>query len=267
MRLSRSKLLVIGVLVLLVMVGVSLAFSRDIRKLYELAVVKAFPSVEVAFAYASRHFDAAHPADYDLAFAEKLYLEAQKSDDTYPYLNHQLARIHFLRGDFTVALLYIDKEIRLHGATEKNPYYVRGLIQGFIGRYDEAAKDYAVYLQSDPTNWAAVNDFAWVLLKAGRYDAALSAVDNGLASWPENPWLLNSKATALFELGRLDEASIFAARAGKQVMGVTESQWSRAYPGNDPLIATRGLQAFRDAVADNIHTISIATEKRGMDVR
>ena len=111
----------------------------------------------------------------------------------------------------------------------------------------------------DPTNWAATNDLAWVLLKAKRYEDALVAIDKVIALWPENPWLLNSKATALYELGRLEEAKVAADAAGIAVMKITEAEWSRAYPGNDPLIAGEGLKAFRDAVHANIHTISSAS--------
>jgi hypothetical protein len=82
--------------------------------------------------------------------------------------------------------------------------------------------------------------------------------DRGLASAPQNPWLLNSNATALYELGEYKDALTQAQRAQVSVAGLTDAEWSHAYPGNDPAIAGEGLESFKQAVADNVHTIEAA---------
>jgi tetratricopeptide (TPR) repeat protein len=189
--------------------------------------------------------------------------------DTGTIVSWQIENEPFLRfgicPPFDVTLL--DEEIALTETPTPSAYYVRGLIKGFAGDYEGAAADYETYLRTDPTNWAAINDYAWVLLKADRPADALVAVDWGLVYWSANPWLLNSKATAHFELGQLTLANEAAERAVIAAAAITETDWLRAYPGNDPLIAPRGVAALKTAVAENMHTISLALEKAQKDVR
>lgn len=225
---------------------------------YENVAYAMAPSAQRAFAYGERHFDAADSADYDINRAEYFLNLAATKDPNVPYLYHELARISFLRGDFKRAMAQISFQINLHGDTAPNSYYIRGLIEGYMGDYADSARDYEQYLQFDPRNWAALNDYAWVLLKAERFSDAADVTNRGLASFPDNPWLLNSHATALYELGRHQEALVFAQKASLTVGSVTEAQWSRAYPGNDPKIAAAGLSSFKKAVSDNMHTIELA---------
>lgn len=234
---------------------------------YEQISFLIAPTAERAYTYGSKHFDASHGDQYDIDRAEYFFKKAEESDPTYPYLQHQLARIAFLRGDFVAAISHINKEIERYGDTHANSYYVRGLIKGFAGDYTGAVLDYETYLKTDPTNWAAINDYAWVLLKADRPRDALISLDWGLIYWPENAWLHNSRATALFELGRLEEAQIAGVAAMQSALRVTEEDWLQAYPGNDPLIAKTGVDAFRSAILENMHTISLALEKATFDVR
>ncbi len=43
-----------------------------------------------------------------------------------------------------------------------------------------------------------------------------------------------------------------------------ETEWLKAYPGNDPLIAPQGIAAFQSAVLKNLHMISQARSKEGL---
>jgi tetratricopeptide (TPR) repeat protein len=184
-----------------------------------------------------------------------LFEQAERLDPALPFVQHQLARIEFLEGDFPEALARISTEIESRSDPSPSSYYIRGLVLGFMGRWDDAAIDYEQYLRADPSNWAAINDYAWVLLKAGKAGDALAAADAGLEYWPDNPWLLNSKASALFELGALDGAYESARRAHEAAARVTESDWLEAYPGNDPLIAGDGVAALRSAIEENMHML------------
>ncbi|KKW25013.1 MAG: hypothetical protein UY74_C0001G0013 [Candidatus Kaiserbacteria bacterium GW2011_GWC2_52_8b] len=227
---------------------------------YERAMFAVAPSAQRAASYGERHIDARQfPALYDIDRAEYYYEELEKIDPTYPYLYHQRARIEFLRGHFIIALSYINKEIETRGADEPNTYYVRGLIEGYMGRYKQAAEDYATYLKSDPYNWAALNDYAWVLLKAGRPDKALEVISRGPAGHQiQNAWLLNSKAIALYELGRMPEALEAAKQALTMVGNVKEKNWLTAYPGNDPKIAGEGIAALKRSIETNMKAIELA---------
>src|SRR3989338_2875509 len=101
-----------------------------------------------------------------------------------------------------------------------------------MGEYAASAKDYEYFLQSHPTNWAAVNDYAWVLLKAERSQDALAAIEPVIPYWPDNPWLLNTYATALYETREYTEALRAAQKAS--------------------------IAVFKKAVQDNIHSITVA---------
>jgi tetratricopeptide (TPR) repeat protein len=261
---SRQRFLFVGATVLFAFVVISQTpLAYVLRFAYEDVRLIFMPSAQLAYSYGSQHFDAAHASDYDLVRAQMLFRKAETLDPELPLVRHQLARIAFLKGDFADALSLIDEEIQTNPEPSPSSYYVRGLIEGFKGDYAAAAHDYETYLRSDPNNWAAINDYAWVLLKDKRYLDALNALNWGLMTWPENPWLLNSKATAFFEMKKYSDANVAAQAAGRAVTNITEADWLQAYPGNDPLIAQEGVRVFREAVRKNIHTITLAQDEEG----
>ena len=216
------------------------------------------PSAERALQYAERHFDAKRSRLYDIERTEYFLREAVALDPGLPYIYHELARVAFLRGNFNRALALINTHISLHGEVTPNSYYVRGLIEGYMGKYEAAATDYETYLEFDSDNWAAINDYAWVLLKANRPEEAAKATARGVEIFPDNPWLLNSLAIALYETGELDAALAAAQKAQLNVTKVTEAEWLVAYPGNDPKIAGAGITALRKSIEDNMHSIERA---------
>ena len=252
---SSQKRAIILILVCVFLLGG--LFNRELVMAIETVGMKIAASAERAYAYGSWPFDARDTRLYDIDRAEYFFLRALSFDSNYPNAQHQLSRVSFLRGDLARALARIDIELT-NVAAVPNSHYIRGLILGYMGRYEEAAHDYEIFLKSAPNNWAAVNDYAWVLLKANRPDEALVAIEKVLPLWEENPWLLNSYATALFETGRYTEALEAAQKANRYVQEVTEREWLTAYPGNDPKIAQMGVESFREAVADNMHSIEAA---------
>jgi len=266
MRRVREPRYLYGIVTMVVIGTIAVYAWPNLVNAIEYARYRMDPSAERAFEYGSRHLDASEPEHYNLERAEFYYREASRNPNL-PYVYHELARISFLKGEFNAALAQINLQISLHGSTTRNSFYVRGLINGFVGDYDAAARDYETYLRTDSKNWAAINDYAWVLLKAKRYEDALIAVDWGLIYWPDNAWLHNSRATALFELGRIEAALKAAEAASAAAALVTETQWSQAYPGNDPLIAGDGVRALQVATSENMHTIQLAFEEAQKGMR
>jgi len=234
------------------------AFSTVAHNIYEDVAFFIAPSAGRAFADGERHFDAQEPGQYDIAQAEYFFQKAARLDPSFPYVHHELARIYFLRGDFGGAMTQIDVQIAEHGTSTPNSYYVRGLIEGYMGDYADSAKDYEKFLRFDPHDWAAINDYSWVLLKAGRAKDAAAATAEGLNYFPDNPWLLNTSAIALYESGHAKEARARAQAAVAAGAQLTEREWLHAYPGNDPKIAAEGIAALRQAAADNVHRIDTA---------
>lgn len=214
------------------------------------------PSAQRAFDIGERHFDSSrYPQSYDIDRAEYYFKLALEQDPTLPYVFHELSRIAFLRGDFPLALAYIDFQIQNEGDATPNSFYVRALIEGFAGDYPAAEADYARYIAGDPINWAATNDYSWVLLKDNKPKEADAAIGKVLQYFPDNPWLLNSDAIALSEMGDASTARTRLVAASAALSTMTDAQWSSAYPGNDPGVAATGLDAFKEAVDSNIHSI------------
>lgn len=257
---DRKTILVLGGSCAVLVIIAVISFLGTFRNAYEVASIRLFPSAGRAYEYGSMHFDAKNAGSYDIELAAYFLREAEKLDPQYPYLQHQLARVAFLNGDFPTAISHINKEIELYGDMHANSFYVRGLILGFMGKYDEAANDYKHYLEFEQ-NWAGINDYAWVLLKAGRAKDAAVATAEGLKQSPGNPWLLNSNAIALYEIGEVSKAREQARLALLAVMHITEDEWLKAYPGNDPRIAQTGILAFQESVRANMHMINLAIEK------
>lgn len=218
------------------------------------------PSAERAYTYASKHFNAAEQQTYDIDRAERFFEETLRLDPSHREARHELARIQFLRGDFEEALALIDQQLEEQSGEPPNSHYIRGLILSFMERYEEAAVSFETYLESDPNNWAALNDLAWVYLKLGKAEDAAYLAAHGLAVHPENPWLLNSLALALYDMGDKTTARDAIEAAAREAVGLTRADWLRAYPGNDPRVAQIGITAFQEAVADNMHRISLVSE-------
>lgn len=227
---------------------------------FERVSLALAPSSEKAMNYGQRHFHSLAVREFDTDHAEYFFVRAYEMDREYPYVNHELARIAFLKGDFPRAMQYIDAQIELYQETAPNSYYIRGLINGYRGDFAASADDYAVYLSHDPHNWAAINDYAWVLLKGERFQEALDATNKGLEFFPDNAWLWNSKAIALFELAQYEEALHAVTRASETIGLISERTWLTAYPGNDPSSAAAGVQTLNDSIAQNMQRIAGETK-------
>ena len=226
---------------------------------YEYISYAIFPSAERAYIYGEIHLSPAFPKEYDINLAQYYFAKAASYDPPLPYVYHQLARIAFIQGNLAKALVLIDTQINNEGEATPPSYYVRGLIEGYQGNYSDAESDYAHFLKLEPDNWAGINDYAWILLKDNKPQIAAKITALGIAQYPNNPWLLNSNATALYEAGDVADARPIVERAMAAVTNLSRNEWSVAYPGNNPAISLEGLETFKKAVADNMHTIFTAT--------
>ncbi|HVU75234.1 MAG TPA: tetratricopeptide repeat protein [Candidatus Paceibacterota bacterium] len=251
---SATQQRLVAVLLAAIVVLLGHSYFRDA---YQLISVAVFPDANRAYEYGEAHLTA-REGDYNIALAEYFFREAYRLNQDLPYVLHELARISFLRGRLDLALTQINLQILSHGSSTPNSYYVRGLIEGYMGKYAAAEADYAYFVQSDPSNWAAMNDYAWVLLKAGNPTEALKVTARGTSMYPNNPWLLNSLSIAQYELGSLQDALSTAQRAVAASQTVTRAQWLTAYPGNDPKSAAEGIASLQASALNNMHSIEAA---------
>lgn len=243
-------ILIIGILFLWI-IGIFLRVP--IRAVYENVSFWISPTAARAYEYGSSHLDVKNDAQmYDIQRAEYFLYKSIAIDPYYPYANHQLARIAFLRGQYDLAISRINTEIARYGDVHHNSYYIRGLIEGYAGDYTSSIEDYEAYLKHNPRNWAAINDLAWVLLKDKQYKKAETVTASGLTLFSESPWLLNSHAIALFEQKKYEEALQDLEKAAALVQNVTPTQWSVAYPGNDPKVASEGVETLTKSINENL---------------
>ncbi len=240
-------------------------FLIDPGAIRERLHLKLHPRAELAYTYGLQHIDRPNESEYDLAEAAYFFSRAAHLDPQYPLVHHQLARIHFLNGEYHEALAEVNIEIQNNTHTSRSSaYYLRGLIEGYLNDYNAAARDYKTYVELNPGGWEGRTDYAWVLIKTGKLDEALIVVDAGLSRYPDNPWLLSVRATIFFEQGKLREALVAARRATAAVDGITPAQWHAAYPGNAPDAAETGLETLRNAAHQNLQKIESAATAKGI---
>jgi tetratricopeptide (TPR) repeat protein len=202
------------------------------------------------------HLNAINPSHYDITEAQYYLEKALELEPKMPLVRHQLGRIAFIEGNFTEALSLLDQEINLSSKPDPSSYYVRALIKGYMGDYPGAAKDYEQYFSITPATWGSINDYSWVLMKDNLPEGAHEALAWGLKQWPGNAWLLSSHAIALYELRRYAEAKESAEAALVAIDKLTPQDWLVAYPGNDPKIASVGIETLRNSVLGNLKKIN-----------
>ena len=258
----KPRRLAVGAFVVLILAVIGFKERIIIEKKYEDVMLRFAPSAVRANGYAVKHFDARLPLEYDVDRAYRLFELTRDLDPKYPAVNHQLGRIEFLRGHLKEALALLDTEFVIDADPSPSSYYVRALIKGYLKDYLGAAADYEAYFKVTSANWAAINDYSWVLMEAGLQPGALEALNWGLLQWPGNPWLLNNRAIALYELKRYKEAHESALMALDAISKLTEEDWYMAYPGNDPKVAASGLATFQRTAQENFREIAAAYLKQ-----
>lgn len=188
---------------------------------------------------------------YDLGKAEYYLRQSLAIDPRIAGAHYQIARIHFIRGEFSSALDEINKELELY-PDFKRSYYVRGLIYGYNRQFKEAEADFKEFLTWKPESWAGNNDLAWIYFQEGKYAEARDAVRAGLKTAPDNPWLLNSLGVALLNIGDKAGAKEAFIRALAVLGSLSEADWGAAYPGNDPGVYAKGLSQMRASLEANL---------------
>lgn len=254
---KNKQLHIAAALAMLCFAGIFFGVRQHIilERVQEDLLLYINPTAERAYSYGLRHFEAVTPEEYDVNRAEYFFRKAEEIDPKYPMVHYQLARIAFLSSYFHTALDLVQVEFSINKNPPSKVYYVRALIEGYMGNYPAAESDYQAYFKLEPANWAAINDYSWVLLKDNLPADAHEALAFGLKEWPQNAWLLVNDATALYEMGHYAEAAEVAKKAIPAVKALTPAVWLIAYPGNDPLIAQTGLDNFKQSSQENLRKI------------
>jgi Flp pilus assembly protein TadD len=191
---------------------------------------------------------------YDLGRAEEAYRKAVAINERQLMAHYELARIYFVRGDGSAALEEVSKEFAVNPSNGR-VLYIRGLVRGYAGFFENAEDDFRRFVAWVPTEWAGYNDLAWILAKERKYADMAAVAREGIekaAGGRENPWLWNMLGIAYLNLGDKRSAEAALLRAEELAAPLTEALWRQSYPGNDPSTSESGVAAFRRAIAENL---------------
>jgi len=132
---------------------------------------------------------------------------------------------------------------------------MRGLINIYTSNFEEAVRDFSIFVGWSPDEWPGYNDLAWAYFKRGIYKKTAEVAQNGLERFPRNMWLHNMAGVALWNMGDLEEAEEHLILAEELVTKMTIAEWGVAYPGNDPSTYSTALEAMRKSVSENLNAV------------
>lgn len=196
---------------------------------------------------------------YDLSMAKLYYLQAISEEPDNPFAIYQYGRILFIEGDFNGALKAFAFLERRFDDRIPNMYYMLGLVYGYKARehgdtldWERAEASFEKFIPYAPQSpWPRV-DLAWVYFAQGKFEEMIPIVEEGLLHRPNNPWLLNMYGLALFNQGEIDQAREIFTQALEAAKLLTEEDWGKSYPGNDPAVWGQGLASFKELIAKNV---------------
>ncbi len=191
---------------------------------------------------------------YDLDRGDAAFSKAIALEPGILWGHYQLARIAFVKGNFTEALSEINTELKYNPENLRS-LYIRGLIYAYSGRLELAEADFRRFTEWAPSEWAGYNDLAWVLAKESKFADAEKSIEEGMqrvSDAEHNPWLWNSLGVAELNLEKFVSAKNSFEEAKTSAALLTADDWHKSDPGNDPQFAENGLEQFRDSIEANL---------------
>lgn len=199
------------------------------------------------------------PALYNVRLAQYFFTYA-----AYPvfgessiFAHHQLSRTYFIQGKLEISAHEALMEIELF-PENKRTYYILGLTYGYLNREEEAIEAFSEFIKEYPESWAARNDKAWLQFRIADVEGALATLEP--VSTLQNPWVQNTYGTILLNLNQNIEARKAFLIADKIVSSMSEEEWGKAYPGNDPRVYKIGLSAMKNSIKENLQLLDSVEE-------
>jgi len=200
---------------------------------------------------------------YDVAKAQYFYERAIAADpEQKELLWYQSGRIDFINGDFDTAIHKFERQVDLFGDRVPAVYYMLGLTYGYRARHGgdtddwrlaeiffEKHLDYASYAA-----WPRV-DLAWVYFSQGKYEEMKPVLEPILERHADNPWVLNMYGLAMLNTAEPLAANEYFNQALVQARTVSNDEWGKIYPGNNPAYWDAGRAEFVHTIEKNIAII------------
>lgn len=171
-------------------------------------------------------------------------------------------------GDHAAAARLLD-QVLADRPGDARALQARGNAMFYLGRYEEAQRDFSAAASAAPGHHGLKNDLAVVLRKLGRNQEALQHYDAAIALRPDTAAYWCNRASLLIDLGRPTEALESADRAIVLQPGRSRAELSRGNAlrdlmrNEDSLAAhTRALQLDPDSV-DAMFGIAVALSRLG----
>ena len=237
-----------------------------------LAVVFDRDDAVLAFTIGAYYFgnqfstSTAEKRPYNLPLAQRAFGKAIQISPSLPLAHYMRARIEFIQSDFTSSLEDLNTELALSPGN-KRTLYMRGLTyayRGVPGDLTLAERDFKDFVTWAPREWAGYNDLAFILAKEKHYGNAITVLKEGIAkadSGDKNPWLFDALGVMELNLGDPYDAVEALAKAQTFASSLTDADWQRAYPGNNPVKARDGISAMQAGIAENLVTAYATTNK------
>lgn len=196
---------------------------------------------------------------YNLDIAEFFLIKANEKKNPELWTNYQLSRINFIRGNLIQAIYFANEELRLY-PNNCRTHYIRGLAYGYAEDLDNAISDFEIFNKCFPNSWAGHNDLAWFWFKKGDTKKVIQIIEKVKDFNMGSAWVQNTYGVALMNEGRYNEAEKALLSAKQNSANMTEEDWGKSYPGNNPLIYKKGLTKLRESIDSNLR---ILQQKKG----
>jgi tetratricopeptide (TPR) repeat protein len=246
MKILKNKItyLAFGVLVVLLFIIFEYSFVDNKAEKMADMIVRA-----------DRSFQGSSDTTYNIVEADNLYHKILEQDPSNENALYQLARVHYVTGEFQESFKNIERFKRLY-PENKRIYYVSGLANAYADNLDISISEFKTFVDSDIVNEAGYLDLAWVYFKKSDFENSKKYLEQGMEEFGDNAWLNTSLGMTYFNLGNKEEALSLLEKAKKQADDITPEIWKINYSSNDPNNYLKDIQKFKDIIALNISIVN-----------
>lgn len=232
-----------------------LKLAKHLLLISLLSIVLFFGSLPVVNNWVGNLFFGKMPSLYNVTLAQFFFARSSYPfiGKTPPYAHYQLSRTYFIKGELSNALLEAHEELKKF-PENKRTHYILGLTYAYLNMENQAILEFSKFIEWKPESWAARNDKAWLEFRIGKIDDAIATIEP-VTHLTNNPWVQNTYGTLLMNKKRYQKAKQALLYAQAAATSMTEEDWGKAYPGNDPRVYSVGLSAMRNSIESNLKLV------------